>query len=594
MSLKFNDLYFIHTRAGDYTDNIVPITQNSNNYRVNVCIEPETAAYVRLIITQANGVVLPEREMPLNIDKYVYDEVEYDMYTYQLMQADTSFSTGIQCTYRLTFALYDYDGVVSYLPTQTITMLSSPKAKIIDKDVTIVDSVAKQLNNVTRVTTDIKNNNEELTEIVNRVDETVQTVEADLMLLDDSKLDKASSSSNRARVYAVATSGTQYMHTVSNGDEAWKNAIPKYNENGNLCVEYPDDNKHAANKQYVDNVTGSKVSRLTNKLNALYAVDSNGSDTGVQYSNTNIGDTVAQRDSNGNISVSYMPQELSHATCKYYVDNAIDNLSNLTDTDITDLRAIVNANGYNIETIKNDYASINYVNDAISNISGSGLTTKIVNSVSNVNEAGVLYLIKSGTGSNDSYDEYLYIDGKAEKIGSTAVDISSKLDKVTSTDSFDRLYSVSKTGQQSTIRVDTNVSAIGAVVRRNGLQIKVPDTPQSNDDATSKKYVDTKLSINNTIDTNDRVYTVDLNGNQTLTRVSNISTADTLAKRNNNGCISVNTPTTDDEAANKGYVDSKLATVLPQVTSENNGAFLRVVNGSWGTSIIASAEGVGF
>lgn len=594
MSLKFNDLYFISTEQGEYVDNIKPVVQNSNNFRINLCVEKNTAAYARLIITQANGVVLPEREMPLNIEKYIFDEVEYDMFTYQLMQGDTSFSSGTQCNYKLTFAIYDHEDIVLYTYSQPLVVVSSPKSKVIDKDITIVDSVAKQLNNVTRVTTDIKNNNEELTEIVNKVDETVQTVETDLMLLDDSKLDKTTSGSNRIRVYAVATSGAQYMHTVSGDSEAWKNAIPKYNGNGNLCVEYPNDNKHAANKQYVDNVTAGKVSKITNKLNVLYGVDSTGNDTSVDYSKSNFADSVAQRDSNGNISVSYTPQESSHATSKYYVDNEIDNVSRLVDTDITELRVAVNANGYNIENIKNDYASVKYVNDAISNISGSGLTTKIVSSVSNVNEEGVLYLIKSSSGSNDSYDEYLYISGKPEKIGSTAVDVSGKLDKVTSTDSYDRLYSVSTNGQQSTIRVDSNAVAIGSVVRRNGLQVKVPETPQSTNDAASKKYVDTKLSINSTIDTNDRVYTVNLNGAQTLTRISNTSTADTLAKRNNNGCISVNTPTTDDEATNKGYVDSKLSTILPEVTIANNGAFLRVVDGAWGMYNITNAEGVGF
>jgi hypothetical protein len=33
---------------------------------------------------------------------------------------------------------------------------------------------------------------------------------------------------------------------------------------------------------------------------------------------------------------------------------------------------------------------------------------------------------------------------------------------------------------------------------------------------------------------------------------------------------------------------------LPEVTADNNGAFLRVVDGTWAVATIPSAEGVGF
>ena len=47
---------------------------------------------------------------------------------------------------------------------------------------------------------------------------------------------------------------------------------------------------------------------------------------------------------------------------------------------------------------------------------------------------------------------------------------------------------------------------------------------------------------------------------------------------------------------NMGIIDNAIATLnpLPEVTSSDNGAFLRVVEGEWAKSTIASASGGSF
>ena len=76
-----------------------------------------------------------------------------------------------------------------------------------------------------------------------------------------------------------------------------------------------------------------------------------------------------------------------------------------------------------------------------------------------------------------------------------------KLDKITSTASYDRAYVVTNTGANTTYNINQTPVA-GALVRRlsDGRGgIRVPETPVQSYDAVSKKYVDDKIkSISNT------------------------------------------------------------------------------------------------
>ena len=52
------------------------------------------------------------------------------------------------------------------------------------------------------------------------------------------------------------------------------------------------------------------------------------------------------------------------------------------------------------------------------------ITVQVVNSVADVTQPNIIYLVPTGGTGNDSYDEYLYVNGKPEQIGSMRVDLS--------------------------------------------------------------------------------------------------------------------------------------------------------------------------
>lgn len=67
-------------------------------------------------------------------------------------------------------------------------------------------------------------------------------------------------------------------------------------------------------------------------------------------------------------------------------------------------------------------ATKKYVDDAIGGI--TGVEFKVVDELPETGEAGVIYLVAHSHGSQDIYDEYIWVTDKFEKIGNTDVDLS--------------------------------------------------------------------------------------------------------------------------------------------------------------------------
>ena len=65
------------------------------------------------------------------------------------------------------------------------------------------------------------------------------------------------------------------------------------------------------------------------------------------------------------------------------------------------------------------------INNAVANINKK----EIVTAISEMTDSNTIYLMaNSGTGNN-SYDEYIVVNGTAEKIGTTEVDLSGYIQK---------------------------------------------------------------------------------------------------------------------------------------------------------------------
>lgn len=96
------------------------------------------------------------------------------------------------------------------------------------------------------------------------------------------------------------------------------------------------------------------------------------------------------------------------------VDNKTVNIPVPTDADI---EALITAHGYQTATDVDEA-----ITEALAGV--TGVDFQIVTELPATGEKGVIYLLSnSGTGQN-IYDEYIYVNNRFEKIGTTEIDLS--------------------------------------------------------------------------------------------------------------------------------------------------------------------------
>ena len=145
-----------------------------------------------------------------------------------------------------------------------------------------------------------------------------------------------------------------------------------------------------------------------------------------------------------------------------------------------------------------------------------------------------------------------------------------KLDKVTETSAYPRLYDVQADGTQSVISFTSDVEPY-TIVQRNGSNgdVLVPDTPTANNGAASKTYVDThfvKSQNQYEYRPNYGVYAFSLDGDTIkdfLIAFANYPLSGSVATYDNSAKLHsdpVSSNDADNTVANKGYVDGKTST----------------------------------
>ncbi len=79
-----------------------------------------------------------------------------------------------------------------------------------------------------------------------------------------------------------------------------------------------------------------------------------------------------------------------------------------------------------IATALADYMTTSEVNDAITSavVAASGIRFEAVDTLPETGTANVIYLVPNGQTGSNVKDEYMWIDGKWEILGSTAVDLT--------------------------------------------------------------------------------------------------------------------------------------------------------------------------
>lgn len=154
--------------------------------------------------------------------------------------------------------------------------------------------------------------------------------------------------------------------------------------------------------------------------------------------------------------------------------------------------------------------------------------------------------------------------------------LNTKLDKITSTSSYVRAYSVDESGSQVMTTLATSAQP-ATIPRRDAYGRIGVGNPSQDGDATNKKYVDDKIADNMfsgdyddltnkpTLDfveksnTTKQIYGTDNMGNQTTYTISQSANASSIAQRASGGRLDVGTPTSDANATNKKYVDDEIA-----------------------------------
>lgn len=160
-------------------------------------------------------------------------------------------------------------------------------------------------------------------------------------------------------------------------------------------------------------------------------------------------------------------------------------------------------------------------------------------------------------------------------------DISGKLDKYTGAvaSGYPKIYGVSDTGEQTVFSASVYRGAGALVMRDTDAQINVPDTPTNDSHAASKKYVDESIpDISDKLDKVStagpgtqytRVYTIDNDGNQTITNASSSRGNNCLVIRDATANINVpDTPGNQYHATSKKYVDETIAAAIPDISGK--------------------------
>lgn len=202
--------------------------------------------------------------------------------------------------------------------------------------------------------------------------------------------------------------------------------------------------------------------------------------------------------------------------------------SNITDISDSTYDAFVYAITYNKNAFVTQSEVITAINNAIGDV--AGFDTQVVQTLPQTGITGTIYFTPNNHGTNDIYDEYIYVNNAWEKIGSTSVDLTGY---VQSND----LASVAITGSYNNLS-DT------------------PDIPTKTSDLTNDSNFVTSSDLPSK--TSD------------LTNDSGFITSSSLPTK------------TSDLTNDSGFITlAQIPSQLPSVTSSDDGEALGVVNGEW-------------
>ena len=164
-------------------------------------------------------------------------------------------------------------------------------------------------------------------------------------------------------------------------------------------------------------------------------------------------------------------------------------------------------------------------------------------------------------------------DGKiAEAVAPVEDAVAGKLDKVTEIYPGTRVYGVSVAGEQIMLRAHKGYNYPGSIPMYDDNGVITTGTPEQHNDCVNKKYADDKVAGKlDKVSSDVRVYpgvyaTINTDGTPHLITatsdlgyIGNTAADQYLPLYAAGGQLKTATPTADDSAANKGYVDGKVS-----------------------------------
>lgn len=275
--------------------------------------------------------------------------------------------------------------------------------------------------------------------------------------VDDADSGKVDKVSNASKIYGTDASSNQTTYDISTNATA--NTVAYRAGSGTLTVGTPTSNYHATTKKYVDDGLSGKVDK-TDTENQVYGTNSAGAQRTLEYSNTTVANSIAQRDANSQLNINLTPTADNNATSKKYVDDRV----NAAITEAVAFKGIVAD-----ETALPSSGNINgdmYWITAFSNNPPTGMTAG--NSGSAIYKGDPdnrFFYTEDAIYQPDEQTIDLNGNGKlavliSETTGNTItsnndglyVDQSGKVDKVTTAS---KVYGTDTTGAQTTYNVDS-------------------------------------------------------------------------------------------------------------------------------------------
>lgn len=393
--------------------------------------------------------------------------------------------------------------------------------------------------------------------------------------------------------------------------------------NGDVLVpDTPIANDAATSKGYVDTLGASKLDKKTGADGNYYMYGFYNSTQGTYLTSSGVSpNTIPFRTNNGDVLVPDTPTANNAATSKQYVDSNAFPVAggtiqgdvviagNLTVTgenksaDVENLRVkdlLIEVGkdnpGFTFPaglkyrySVDGKYSALVWDKNGIAHV---GDVVLDANGNVNLAESTQLQALatrpESGTDGGimvwDNENKTMMIDGQTvtNLQGDLAILQEGKLDKVTETGTYPRLYDVQADGTQSVISFTSSVEPY-TIVQRNGSNgdVLVPATPTENNSATSKSYVDNGFVAKKTPGY-DSVYGINHGDGvdyQAMIPLATYPVAGALVRYNENKEILVqDTPTANNAATSKTYVDNGFVKKL-NLEENIDVAYVSVVSG---------------